>query len=166
MPKRTLLDIPSSLLDGDIIPGIQAKNPKIKGLLDAGHTLTLVFCRIREEKSAVLKMSPDVRSAIVENGNRVFLGLASYRAFDRFWATQCYHCQKFGHTKDRCPEKNASPVCGFCASSHVSLDCPDKSTLKCANCSSLGKPLDRCQHSASILDCPIMTSERNSHRKY
>ena len=162
MPKMTLLDIPPFLPDGDIIPGIQEKNPKIKGLLDAGHTLSLVFCRIKEgKKMAVLKMSPDVRSAIVDNGNRVFLGLTSCRAFDRFWATQCYHCQKFGHTKDRCAAKNASPVCGFCSGSHLSSDCPDKSTLKCANCSSLGKPLERCQHSTSSLDCPVMTSERN-----
>ena len=90
-----------------------------------------------------------------------FLGLTSCRAFDRFWATKCRHCQKFGHTKDRCPAKNNSPTCSFCADPQASLDCSDKSVLKCVNCSSLGSPADRCHHSASSLDCPVMISERN-----
>ena len=110
---------------------------------------------------AVIKMSPDVSNAIARSGNRVFLGLTSCRAFDRFWATQCRHCQKFGHTKDRCPAKNTSPTCSFCAGPHALLVCPDKSVLRCVNCSSLGSPAERCHHSASSLDCPVMISERN-----
>ena len=81
------------------------------------------------------------------------LGLTSCRAFDRFWATQCRHCQKYGHTKDRCLAKNTSPTCSFCAGPHASLDCPDKSVLKCVNCFSLGNPAERCHRSASSLDC-------------
>ena len=162
LPKMTLLDVPPSLSDGEIIPGIQDKNPVIKDLLAAGHTLTLVFSRVRDgKKMAVLKMSPDIRNTIARNGNRVFLGLTNCRAFDRFWATQCHHCQKFGHTKERCPVKNTSPVCSFCAGPHASQDCPNKSVLKCVNCSALGNPLERCRHSASSLDCPVMISERN-----
>ena len=124
--------------------------------------MTLVFSRVRDgKKMAVVKMSPDVRNAIAGSGNRVFLGLASCRAFDRFWATQCRHCQKFGHTKDRCPAKDASPSCGFCAGPHASLTCPDKSVLKCVNCSSLGSLAEKCRHPASSLDCPVMVFERN-----
>ena len=161
LPKMTLLDVPPSLPDSEIVSGIQEKSPMIKGLLDAGHTLTLLFSRVKNgKKMAVIKMSPDVRNTIVRSGNRVFLGLSSCRAFDRFWALQCHHCQKFGHTKDRCPKKSASPICGFCAGSHTSSDCPDKSVLKCVNCSSLGNLLERCRHSASSLDCPVMISER------
>ena len=110
---------------------------------------------------AVIKMSPDVSSAIARSGNHVFLGLTSCHAFDRFWVTQCRYCQKFGHTKDRCPAKNTSPTCSFCAGPHALLDCPDKSVLKCTKYSSLGGPAERCHHSASSLDCPVMISERN-----
>ena len=162
LPKMTLLDVPPSLPDSEIVSGIQDKNPKIKELVDAGHTLTLVFCRTKgDKKMAVIKMSPDVRNVMVGNGNRVFLGLTSCRTFDRFWATQCHHCQKFGHTKERCPTKSASPVCGLCAGSHITSDCTDRSALKCVNCSSQGNPPERCHHSASSLDCPVMISERN-----
>ena len=162
LPKMTLLDVPPSQPDGETISGILDKNPQIKELFNAGHTLTLVFSRVRDGKRmAVIKMSPDVRNAIARSSNRVFLGLTSCRAFDRFWATQCRHCQKFGHTRDRCPAKDASPTCGFCAGPHASLSCPDKSVLNCVNCSSQGGPAERCHHSASSLDCPVMISERN-----
>ena len=162
LPKMTLLDVPPSLPDSEIISDILDKNPQIKELLNARHTLTLFFSRVRDgTKMAVLKMFPDVRNAIARSGNRVFLGLTSCRAFDRFWATQCRHCQKFGHTKDRCPAKNTFPTCSFCAGPHASLDCPDKSVLKRVNCSSLGSLAERCHHSASSLDCPVTISERN-----
>ena len=104
LPKITLLDVPPSLPDGEIISGILDKNPQIKESLNARHTLTLVFPRVRDgKKMAVLKMSPEVHNAITRSGrpNRVFLGLTSCRTFDRFWATQCRHCQKFGHTRER-----------------------------------------------------------------
>ena len=50
MPKVTLLDVPPSLPDGEIISVILDKNPQIKESLNAGHTLTLVFSRIRDGK--------------------------------------------------------------------------------------------------------------------
>ena len=72
LPKMTLLDVPLSLPDGEIISGILDKNLQIKELLNAGHALTLVFSTVRDEKTmAVLKMSPDVRNAIARSGNRV-----------------------------------------------------------------------------------------------
>ena len=155
LPKMTLLDVPPSLPDGEIISGILDKNPQIKESLNAGHTLTLVFSRVRDgEKMAVLKISPEVRNAIAHSSICVFLGLTSCHSFDRFWATQCHHCQKFGHTKERCPTKNISPVCSFCAGPHTLLSCPDISVLKCVNCSSLDSPAERCHPSASRLDCP------------
>ena len=50
LPKMTLLDVPPSLPGGEIISGILDKNPQIKESLNAGHTLTLVFSRVRTEK--------------------------------------------------------------------------------------------------------------------
>ena len=161
LPKMTLLYVPPSLPDGEIISAILEKNPQIKELLNVGHTLTLGFSRVRgRKKMAVIKMSPAVCNVIASSCNRVFLGLSSCGAFDRFWATQCRQCQKFGHTKDRCPAKNTSP-CSLCDGPHVSLNCPGKIVLKCVNCSSLGSPAERCLHSASSLDCPVKISERN-----
>ena len=161
LPKMTLLDIPISVPDDEIISGIVDKNAKIRQLTEDGHTLSLVFTREKEgRKMAVLKLSPEVRSVVVGNDNRLFLGLSSCRVYDRFWANQCRHCQKFSHSTERCPTKNTSPVCRFCAGGHLSASCPDKSNLKCSNCSSQGKALSACQHSASSRDCPVLITER------
>ena len=50
LPKMTLLGVPPSLPDGEIISSILDKNPQIKEPLNAGYTLTLVFSRIRDRK--------------------------------------------------------------------------------------------------------------------
>ena len=76
LSKMTLLYVPPFLPDGEIISVILDKNPQIKELHNARHTLTLVFSRARDgKKMAVIKMSPDVRNAIARSGNRMFLGL-------------------------------------------------------------------------------------------
>ena len=41
LPKMTLLDVPPSLPDGEIISCILDRNPQIKESLNAGHTVTL-----------------------------------------------------------------------------------------------------------------------------
>ena len=120
-----------------------------------GKTGVRGFYNIMPASFKGLKMFPEVRNAIARSGNHVILGLTSCRAYDRFWATQCRHCQKFGHTKERCPTKNTIPACSFCAGPHTLLNFPDKSVLKCVNGFSLDSPAAKCHHSASSLDCPV-----------
>ena len=108
------------LPDEEKISSILEKNTKVRQLIEGGHTLSLVFAREREgRKMAVLKLSPEVRSVVVANGNRIFLGLSSCRTYDRFWANQCRHCQKFYHTAVRRPKKNAPQ----CAASVLAVTC-------------------------------------------
>ena len=60
--------------------------------------LTLIFTKTKDGfKYAVLKMSPDIRDSIERMGGHVYVGLNRCAAYDRFWVTQCYHCQRFGH---------------------------------------------------------------------
>lgn len=170
LPKITLTGIPDTLGDEDIIPSILSKNPQIRHLSDKNHTLQLIFTRNKgNNKMAILKISPEIRSAIVHEHNRVYVGLTRCRAYDRFWVTQCYHCQGFGHNKDSCNKKLAEPKCVFCAGGHNSKDCTNKHSPKCVNCSSLkpgeadsGPPLlpESLAHFASSRHCPIMISQR------
>ena len=161
LPKMTLTEVPTTLPDEEIIPAIKSKNSKIKGLIDDGHALPLIFTRAKDQKKiGVLKMTLEIGSTIVLNGGRVFLGLQSCRANDRFWATQSHHCQRFGHVAERCPNKDSPSVCCFCSGSHESRWCPDRTILKYTNCFSDDKPRKTWHHSASSLDCPVMRSER------
>ena len=166
LPKMTIVGIPSYIEDNEILPTILNKNSNIKTLVNEGMTLNLIFARQNENgqtKTAVVKMSPEIRQAIVEGGNFVYAGLMRCKAYDRFWVTQCHHCQRFGHSSDRCTRKNEAPTCGFCAGNHESKNCSNKQSPKCVNCvnntsaSNSEPPL----HFASSHLCPIMISQRN-----
>ena len=80
---------------------------------------------------------------------------------DRFWVTQCPHCQRFSHFATKCPSKKEALVCVYCTGHHKSSDCPDKSNPKCANCSSRATPGVPCSHYALSPDCSIMALQRN-----
>ena len=137
-------------------------------------TFQVIFLRETKDSnftSAVFKVDPVIREAIIKNGNRVFLGLSSCKVTDRFHLVQCYHCQQFGHKKDSdyCPRKNQNQgLCLYCANNHLSRDCPDKKNQekhKCANCMK-SKDINRknnCTgHSSNSYSCPILLSELKS----
>jgi hypothetical protein len=54
--------------------------------------------------------------------------------------TQCFRCQRFGHTTRAC---SSPPRCGHCAEGHDSRDCPNGTLAKCANCGQKHKAWDR-----------------------
>ena len=164
LPKMTVADISESLPDCEIVPSILKKNPNIRRLADGGCSLSLVFTRKKENnksKTAVLKMAPEIRSQIVKDGSHIYVGLGRCRAYDRFWVTQCYHCQGFGHVSSGCSKRNTGPVCVFCADAHESRACTNKNSPRCVNCLKSGRPSDSINHFASSSSCPVMVSQRN-----
>ena len=163
LPKITLTAIPTSCPDEEIIESILRKNKNIETLVEKGLHLGLVFVKSKnqsEHKVAVLRVAPEIRAAINRTGGYVYVGLTRCKAYDRFWVTQCFHCQRFGHVADKCPSKTEDPVCAFCAGHHRSVECPDKSSPKCVNCSSRATSGTSCDHYALSPDCPAMTLQR------
>ena len=161
MPKMTLTGISATLTDEEIIPSIREKNKNIDELVERGFSLSLIFSKMKDgNKYAVLKMSPEIRLAIERANKYIYVGLNRCKAYDRFWVTQCYHCQNFGHKSTRCPRKDEDPVCSFCAGNHRSGTCTMKSTPKCANCSSHDAFRVSSDHFASSSDCPMMSAQR------
>ena len=163
LPKITLVGITQLTQDEEIIPSILNKNPQIKNLVDDGCTFKLLFTKKTGtySKSAIIKLSPEIRSAILDCDSAVYVGLVRCRAYDRFWVTQCYHCQRFGHTVDKCPVKDQDPKCSFCAGSHRSKDCTNKASPKCVNCASSSSVSGPSNHYSSSRDCPLMKIQRN-----
>ena len=163
LPKMTLTGIPVNHPDGEIVESILNKNKDIEALVSRGLQLELLFTRSNDEsghKIAILRMAPEIRAAVNKVGGYIFVGLTRCKAYDRFWVTQCYHCQRFGHIATKCPMKDHDPVCGFCASSHRSALCPDKSAPKCVNCSSRAASGGSCGHYALSSNCPMMILQR------
>ena len=158
MPKMTLVGIPGDVDDEQLIDLIKNKNKKVSEIItNGGGSLSLVFSRTRqnergEYKIAVLKMSPDIRNAFLEAGGYAYLQYSRCRIYDRFWVTQCFHCQKFGHIAASCPNNGDSPICGFCSGSHNGRNCTNKDSPCCTNCVSSSS--GNTNHFASSEICP------------
>jgi len=73
----------------------------------------------------------------------VFLGMTRCRIKLHKTTSQCYRCQKYGHTSLKCNQ--AQPTCRHCAEAHDSRECPNKQMAVCANC--------RLPHKASSSTC-------------
>ena len=160
LPKMTVVDIPKSMRDEEIMSSILRKNAGIKRHVDSGLVFSFVFAREKEHsKTVILRVAPEIRKEIVNAGGYIYVGLSRCRAFDRVWVRQCYHCQGFSHNADQCKKKNEAPKCSFCAGSHRSKDCTNKDSPKCVNCASLNDG-GSCGHFASSLDCPVMNQQR------
>ena len=69
-------------------------------------------------------MSPQIRKNIMkDNDGYVYVGLSRCESFDHFFVKQCYHCYKFNHFADECPDKDMPATCGKCAERHKRKDC-------------------------------------------
>ena len=163
----TLTGIPSNIKDDEIIPKILEKNNVIANLVSSGCQLTLCFTKLKkidshfsDTKTAIIKMSPEIRSAIIDQRNYLFMDFSRCRAYDRFWVIQCYHCQKFGHFAADCTNKDSLPVCGFCAGAHTGKNCRNKNEPCCANCKTTSTDSSSSSgHFASSDRCPHIVKQ-------
>ena len=117
--------------------------------------------------TAVLKMSSQIRKAIHDNGNRIYVSLNRCKVTDRYHVKQCYHCQKPGHLSKDCADKkeNKSPACFYCSGNHQSKTCPTKEDRCCINCIRSSNPdmvKGAKSHTAASYRCPILQSHVNN----
>ena len=118
---------------------------------------------------AVVKVDPQIRSAIQSTGNKLFIDLTACHVSDRLHLVQCYQCQEFGHKKGshHCKSKDVS-VCMYCAENHQSKNCPNKknkSHHKCSNCSKSTNSHTRSNaagHTTTSDKCPVVQNEAQS----
>ena len=137
--------------------------------LDGQEKLRVVFVD-KKDHFAVLQVSSEIREAVRQNDDRVYLGLQSHRVRDRIHVVQCYHCQEFGHTSGSkyCKSKDSEPTCFFCAGNHHSRDCTSKKDrktdkTKCSNCSKSRNQTEKntaTNHKASDTLCPFYIREK------
>ena len=87
--KWTVIGIPVSLPDGEIVASIVEKSIDIKQLVNRGCTFELCFIKTKKEdyKHAVINMSPELCALISKRNGQIYVGLNSCKAYDRFWLT-------------------------------------------------------------------------------
>ena len=182
LPKVTITGINKLLFDdcvqddsegmrAKLVQDILARNNSVKRVLENAGTdkeefIEVVFLKKITHKdgnctyTAALKVTSKVRHAIHMLGDKLFIFLNRCKVFDRFYVTQCYHCQKIGHTFENCKEKHSKPLCRFCSKSHNSHSCDVRDNADahcCVNCLSSDNndhKINAASHTASSFKCP------------
>lgn len=99
-------------------------------------------CR-RMTTSVILHFRPDRHMP-----PQVFLGFTKHDVEKYFGTpTQCYNCQRYGHTSEFCRH---SRRCKNCAGPHSHKECTSPTNLMCANCGG--------HHASTYSGCPCKTA--------
>lgn len=166
-PKIRITDIDTEITtDKDLIEEIYNKNKVLRDLRDSGDSLKVILYR-KEDKIAVVEVSPAMRSAIKKNQDKIYLACQIHRVKDHIHVIQCFRCQEHGHTSTSkyCKLKGKDSVCFRCAGKHPSKQCPNRGNQKCANCLKSKISFIRDQagtHNATDYLCPFVIRETES----
>ena len=169
LPKLAILDV-EDYSKGDnalLRQAIIDKNDVVRSLVNADKTLDVVYIDERK-KHAILKVSPEIRNAIMKRGT-IFIGMQSHTAKDHIHIIQCFACQKFGHKQGSqyCQIGAGKNHCLYCGGNHKSKECgvknePDKyNCVNCANSTNKHHKENAC-HTSTSRCCPFVIRERES----
>ena len=134
-------------------------HPEIKSYVENGETFKVLNVRKQNKNNSLfqanVRVSNCIRKFIECNGNRVYMGLRSYRVYDHFHVKRCNGCQQLGHFIAQCTSQGKT--CAICSENHATDSCSHVSTPNfvptCCNCKKSGGNVDF-KHKASSLDCP------------
>ena len=136
---------------------LRDQNPYLDSLITDGETFKIIFMKPPnvdyDNFQIVARVSPKIRDAISTHWNKLYIGAASVRVYDRFYVKRCNKCNKFGHYKDNCTETSSCGICGV--EGHESEICnhkTDTSRFSCINCKRLN--LTHTGHNATSRKCP------------
>ena len=128
----------------------------------------LIFISDEKDKEfsyTIIRVDSCIKDEIQNAGNRLYIGLSSCKVIHRYHILQCYKCQQFGHKRgsNNCPLANTDEeICLYCASNHISKNCPIKSkteSYKCNNCRNSKDPNIRSNftgHTSTNRNCPML----------
>ena len=165
-PKVTVMNVPLEMTETVFISEVCEKDPFLKGCIEHNKDEFLVLnsWNIKGRsgdpvaKKLAFKCSPRVRNHIIDkSGGYLYLNLLRCKVYDRFYAPQCYHCQRFNHFSRNCPDKDKIATCGKCADNHETKSC-SKNIRKCANCIRYREP--NVDHFSFSPDCPSLDKAR------
>ena len=160
LPTIALLGVTRKYSKPEIVNAILKQNEVIRVLVEENNChLSVVYTKEPSDDNTyhqvVLRVSPDIRRAIKNHSNKLYMGKVLHKVVNRFYIRRCNTCQCYGHYQDRCPTPN-SPVCGYCTKDHLSKDCPIKagptSEFCCHNCKT--RDIDFKGHSTFWYNCP------------
>ena len=118
LPKMTISHIPSHIdPKNDLREHILKNNSFLTEPMKDGQLEILFTYKTRDFSSAIIKITPNVRS-IIKSNHTITIGNRACPVRDRVQPQRCSHCCGFGHSRKHC--RSTSPTCAFCASDHTS----------------------------------------------
>jgi len=152
LPMVIIYNVQSDLTEAELMDGLRFQNPELKiteGDISATTALHKTGPKDKDVVHWVLETLTNVFDK-VEN-KKIFLGMSRCNVKLYKTLTQCYNCQRFGHTALKC--KDEKPTCKNCAGDHDSRAC-DSDKIKCANCKGT--------HRASNSSCKVRDRVTNA----
>ena len=110
---------------------------------------------------AFASVSATLREGFTYYKNKVTIGLASCKIYDRYHVKRCNVCQHFGHYARDCPTPDEH-ACAKCSGNHKTDECVSE-TPKCVNC--VRSDNENTQHHAYSHTCPAMKTQQESLKK-
>ena len=162
-PKMTISYVPKYLsLKENVTEMIVKSNNWLEEMLSKGERLEVLFTyEVKDWSSIVCKMSPNVRTEIINRGCSLKIENRLCPIKDRFHVLQCGNCLGFGHKTKVC--KKDTPCCSHCGEGHRWQDCPYKNQekkLHCFNCGKAkGENVSDCNHDARSRLCPVYKNQ-------
>ena len=168
-PKIMLLNVMDQEENIDVdhreqlIATLKEKNQFLNTISDIDSKITFLFSKPAAKvntKHVFLKISPELRNLIHNNGDKLFLNYASYQIRDRYHVRICAHCQHFGHQENDCKHRQEPPVCGKCSGNHSTKTCQvnDLNSFKCISCSR--NKQTHTGHRVGDKNCPSLQTEQ------
>ena len=163
LPKITISNIDSNTYkrgdNGKLKQSICEKNPTIHALINQGKLFNVLFIKEDVQQNncsvAIVKVDKEIYEEIQSLKFQLYIDFTRCKVSDRFHVTQCYRCQKFGHTWSACT--SGPLVCRYCAANHETKTCPykgDISNYKCGNCEG--------NHTSTYFKCQMLQVQAQS----
>ena len=101
-------------------------------------------------------VSPVLRDGLRHHRDRILIGVASCKIYDRQQVMRCNNCQHFGHFAKECPTPEEAH-CGKCSGNHRTDGCTSEER-KCVNCIRKGEAVF--DHPTFFHGCPTMVKQQ------
>ena len=155
-PKIQICNVDIEENEDCIIETLKEKNQWIDSLINEEDDFKLIKkkrSRQVNKEHVIIKCSPEIRKAIYHNDDKLYTTYGRCKVFDSYMTYQCFKCQEFGHSANKC---NKPQVCAKCSGDHKTKDCND-STPKCKNC--MRKGHNDISHKTYDNRCPVYLEE-------
>ena len=144
----------------DVNTTFDTNDPENKKYMLENYNITNMLRIIKKSSNTPTELikaiinDKEVFNKIIEN-KRIKIGHSYVRVaawkFD-LQPDQCYHCQKIGHLKQNCPDKDKLATCVRCAKKHAfACRITDPNEFKCVNCNQA--------HASCSKSCPKLIEE-------